>query len=252
MTNIIGLYDDPGMVRQVINELVNAGLHQEDIEVMGGDARSDQDLEQHIAELGVESRNAHAYAEAVRHGKAVLNARTSDEQADRVLEILNRNGARNIQDVAEELERQGGQQTRQAQGRQQQGENEQTEAISEVEEQMRVEKRQTLQGGMRVKTTVSEQPVEETVRLKEEKIDVERKESERKLSPDEAEAAFKGETRDFHETREVPEVKKEARETGRIEVRKTTEEHEEKVKDKVRKSKVETEKIEPENRDKKQ
>jgi stress response protein YsnF len=229
MTNVIGLYNDPGKARQVINELLRAGLQENDIELM--DQQQDPQLEQHIAEFGISQDHAHLYAEAVRHGKAVLNARAPEDQAERILDILDSNGALNIDEAAKEFSQQQGQQT---------------EVIPEIEEELSVGKRQTLQGGKRVTAKVTEKPVEESVRLKEEKVEVQRRDSDRKLSPQEAEQALKDQTREFTETREVPEVKKEARETGQVEIKKSATEREEKVKDTVRKTEVQTEEIKPE------
>jgi hypothetical protein len=45
-----------------------------------------------------------------------------------------------------------------------------------------------------VTSSVSEVPVEETVTLREEKVEAERKNVDRKLSPQEADAAFQGKT----------------------------------------------------------
>lgn len=230
MTNVIGLYDDPGKARQVINELLQTGLRQDDVELMGEDSKQDQNLEQHMAEFGLSQRDARNYAEAVRHGKAVLNAHAPDDQAERVLEILNKYGARDIEEASREYQAEQGE----------------AQSIPEVEEKLEVGKRAVLQGGVRVSTKVTERPVEESVRLKQEKIQVKRQDSDRKLSEEEAKQAFKEETREFTETREVPEVKKEARETGRVEIQKTAKESEEKVKDKVRKTELRTERIEPE------
>ena len=47
---------------------------------------------------------------------------------------------------------------------------------------------------MRVTTSVSERPVEKTVTLREEEVEVERRPADRKLKPEEAEAAFQDKT----------------------------------------------------------
>ncbi|MBC7907699.1 MAG: DUF2382 domain-containing protein [Rhodospirillaceae bacterium] len=240
MTNVIGLYEDPGKAQQVINELIQAGLQKNDVELM---AQDEQELESHISELGIREEDAHLYAEAVRHGKAVVRAQTSEDNAEQILELLNRNGALDLDEVAQEFE-----QEEERQQPAKQAKPQQKQTISQAEESLTVEKRKTLQGGKRVTTKVSEQPVEQKIKLKEEKVDVRQEESDRKLSPEEAESAFKEETREFTETREVPEVKKEARETGRVEIEKSAKEREETVRDTVRKSEIKTEEIKPEGK----
>lgn len=236
MTNVIGLYDDPGKAKQVINELMQAGLQQNDVELM---AEDQQELESHISEFGIRQEDAHLYAEAVRHGKAVVRAQTSDDKAEQILELLNRNGALDLDEVAQEFEQE------------EQKQSSERQTISQAEESLNVGKRKTLQGGKRITTKVTERPVEQTISLREEKVEVRQEESNRKLSPEEAESAFKDETREFTETREVPEVKKEARETGRVEIEKSAKEREETVRDTVRKSEIRTEEIKPEREERK-
>lgn len=237
MTNVIGLYDDPRKAQDVKQELLRAGLQEDDIELM--DQKEDRQLDQHLAEFGLSREHARLYAEAVRRGKAVLNAHAPDDQADQILEILNNAGARDIEEAKSEFSAGGGKQGS-------------LQSIPEVEEKVSVGKKQTLLGGKRVTTKVTEKPIEESVRLKEEKVEIRKSESDRKLSPEEAEQAFKEETRDFTETREVAEVTKEARETGRVEIETKAEEREEKVQAKVRKTEVKTEDIKPEEAKKKQ
>ncbi|MBC7950837.1 MAG: hypothetical protein H7Z12_03320 [Rhodospirillaceae bacterium] len=101
MTNLIGLYDDPGKAQQVITELLRAGLQQNDLEVM---AEDQTELESHISEMGIRREDAHLYAEAVRHGKAVVRAQTTDDRAEQILDLLNRNGALDLDEVAHEFE----------------------------------------------------------------------------------------------------------------------------------------------------
>ena len=75
----------------------------------------------------------------------------------------------------------------------------QGETVQQVEEELSIGKREVVTGGVRVTTSVSEQPVEQTVTLREEKVEAERKNVDRKLSPEEAEAAFQGRTVEAHE-----------------------------------------------------
>ena len=117
-----------------------------------------------------------------------------------------------------------------------------------IEEELEVEKRKVARGGVRLTSTVHEQPVEETVRLREEHVEAERRPVDRRLSEDEAEAAFQDRTIEMNETTEELEVSKEARVVEEVALRKTVQEHEEQVKDTVRRTEVEVEKIEPSSR----
>ena len=120
---------------------------------------------------------------------------------------------------------------------------EQGETVQEVEEELTVGKRKAATGGVRVTTSVSEQPVEETVTLREEKVAAERKPADRELSPEEAEAAFQGKTVEVLATSEEAEVSKQARVVGEVAVGKQVAEREETVKDTVRRTEVEVEEV---------
>lgn len=229
MINVICLYDERGMAQQAIHKLMDAGLDEDDVELL--QEGQDGHLEQDILGFGISREHARLYARAVSKGKAVLHANAPDDRAEEIIDLLNENGARDIEEAAREFG----------------GEESETQSIPEIEEELSVSKKKALEGGVRITTKVSERPVEKTVELKEEKIRVERKEGEgRKLSPEEAESFLEEGTREFTETREVPEVHKEARETGRVEVAKTIETREETVRDKVRKTEVHAEELEPE------
>ncbi len=126
----------------------------------------------------------------------------------------------------------------------------QGETVRQVEEELAVGKREVATGGVRVTTSVSETPVERTVTLREESVTAERKPADgRKLSPEEAEAAFRGKTVEMLGTGEEVEVSKEARVVGEVAVGKTVAEREETIRDTVRRTEVEVEEIGAEARE---
>ena len=116
--------------------------------------------------------------------------------------------------------------------------------LQEVREELTVGTRKVATGGVRVTSSVNEVPVEKTVTLREEEVSAERTPASRALSPEEAEAAFKGRTVEALGTREEAEVSKVARVVGEVSLAKRTEEREETVRDTVRRTEVEVEKVE--------
>ena len=112
-----------------------------------------------------------------------------------------------------------------------------------VEEEFSVGKAKTSIGGVRVTSSVSETPVKETLKLKTETVGAERRDADRVLTDEEAEAAFEGKTVEMMGTREEAEVHKEARVVGEVELTKETKERQKTVKDTVRKTDVEVEEI---------
>ena len=105
-----------------------------------------------------------------------------------------------------------------------------------VEEKLNVGTRQT-ERDVNVHTTVTQQPVEEQVRLREEHVTVERRAVDRPVHSGE-EAAFKETTITVTETAEQPVVSRQARVVEEVVIRKEAEEHTETVRDTVRRTEV--------------
>jgi len=108
--------------------------------------------------------------------------------------------------------------------------------IPVVEEELQVGKRQT-ERDVQVHTTVTQTPVQEQVRLREEHVTVERRPVDRPARPGDGEA-FKEKTITVTETSEEPVVSKQARVVEEVVVRKDATEHTETVRDTVRRTDV--------------
>ena len=113
------------------------------------------------------------------------------------------------------------------------------EVIQAAEEQLRVGKREVGRGGVRVRSYVTERPVEEQVELQQERVTVERRPVDRELAP--GEAAFQERTIEAVERGEEAVVSKTARVTEEIGLRKDVERETETVRDTVRKQEVQVE-----------
>jgi uncharacterized protein (TIGR02271 family) len=217
---VIGTIESPKAARKLIDELVEAGFKDQDVEILEGD---EDELVAEIVGRGFGEEDARGYAEAVSRGQTVVAARASEEKAPEAAAIIER------------YETTGGGSAREEQG----------ETAQEIEEQLSVGKRKVATGGVRLTTSVSERPVQKTVSLREERVEVERRPADRELRPEEAEAAFSERTVEMLGTSEEVEVGKEARVVGEVSLGKRVEEHKETVKDSVRRSEVEVEEIKP-------
>ncbi|TBN41074.1 DUF2382 domain-containing protein [Paracoccus subflavus] len=113
------------------------------------------------------------------------------------------------------------------------------ESIPVVEESLRVGKRETGHGRVRVRAYTVEEPVSETVDLREQHVEIERRPVDRAVS---AADAFQDRTIEAEEYREEAVVQKEARVVEEIGLRKTTDTRRETVTDTVRHTEVEIEK----------
>jgi uncharacterized protein (TIGR02271 family) len=110
-----------------------------------------------------------------------------------------------------------------------------------VEEQLQVGKRAVQAGGVRVHTRVIEKPVQEQVRLREERVHVERRPVDRPLTA--ADQPFKERVIEATETVEQPVVAKQARVVEEVNVRKDVNQRTETVRDTVRRTDVQVEQI---------
>ena len=210
-TTVIGVLDDQDAVEQAMDTLREAGFA--DLEVLAGDER---EIAAEVKGRDFGEEQARAFAKAAAGGKVLLAVSTSEAKADRALELLQRKPSAPA----------GG-----------------GETVQVVEEELAVGKRKVATDGVRVTSSVVETPVEETVTLCEEEVSAERRRADRKLSPEEAEAAFQGRTVEALGTSEEAEVSKEARVVWEISLGKRVEEREQTVRDTVRRTEVEIEQI---------
>jgi len=112
------------------------------------------------------------------------------------------------------------------------------DTIQVAKERLRIGKREVAQGAVRVRSYVVERPVEEQVRLHEERVEVERHPVDRPVNPGEA-GLFQERTIEARATSEEAVVQKEARVVEEIDIRKVAQDRTETVRDTVRETKVE-------------
>ena len=116
-----------------------------------------------------------------------------------------------------------------------------TDTIKVMEERLRVGKREVAAGAVRVRSYVVERPVEEQVRLHEERIQIERHPVDRPVTDADAAGAFQERTIEAHATAEEAVVAKDVRVVEEIGIRKEATDRTETVRDTVRKTEVEVE-----------
>ena len=117
---------------------------------------------------------------------------------------------------------------------------EESRTIPVIEENLQVGKRVVETGGVRLHSRIIEKPVEETIRLREEHVRVNRNRVDRPVTGDELDN-LREETVEVRERAEVPVVNKEATVVEEVSVDKTVDHREETIRDNVRKQDVEVE-----------
>jgi stress response protein YsnF len=196
-----------------------------------------------LVNMGVPEEDAHYYAEGVRRGGILVTVSTDDAKAERAADVMRRHGAVDIEKRAEHWRSKGWQRfdekstpyTSDQIARER-------ETIPVVEEEVHVGKREVQRGGVRMYSHVSEQPVEEKVRLHEEHADVQRHKVDRPASEADLRAA-RDTSYEVRETAEKPVVSKESRVVEEVTVGKRSSDREETIRETARRSDVDVERL---------
>jgi uncharacterized protein (TIGR02271 family) len=205
-----------------------------------------------LIDAGVDENDAHAYAEGIRRGGALVTVRASETEVDRIVDILDDEGTVDF-DERETIWRSEGWTgagattagTTTAMGatglteRASSTARGSDEVIPVAEEELHVGKREVNRGRVRLHSRVIERPVQEQVTLREEHVDIERRPVDRPLS--DADRAFQERTIEAEERREEAVISKEARVVEEVVVRKEADQRTETISDTVRKTEVDVE-----------
>ncbi|MBA3322435.1 MAG: DUF2382 domain-containing protein [Pyrinomonadaceae bacterium] len=274
---VVGLFDVAADAQRAARELLNSGFRREDIGISSQDYEMGGAATTRAADAGGESvgdkignffsslfggatdERVGYYSEAVRRGGVVLTVDAeTDEMASRAAAILDNYGAADINERAEQYRASGytgydarapsrttGEARRERDTYRAGNLDQGGEAVLPVvEEELRVGKRQVEHGGVRVRSHVVERPVEEVVRLREERVSVERRPVNRSIT-DADMAAFKEGTIEVIEMGEEVVVDKQTRVVEEVVVNKEVVERDETVRDTVRRTDVEVEELNP-------
>ena len=207
----------------------------------------------------------HTYEEGVRRGGAVLTADVDDDAVGRAIDVLEEAGSVDIDERANDWRQSGWNQpmagaaasdaateratafggfdNRQVDALDTTDRVAQEEVIPVVEEQLVVGKRDVSRGGVRVRSYVTETPVHEQIRLRNERVSVERRTVDQPLSAADGDA-FRERTIDMTATGEEAVVGKTARVVEEVVVSKSADERVEQIDDTVRRTDVEVDRDE--------
>jgi uncharacterized protein (TIGR02271 family) len=274
-TTVIGLFDEfseaqsvvqtfaeHGFPREAISLVVNrertsvgeaAATGARGVSVEVGPASRGQPAA--LIELGVPEDDAQQYAEGLRRGGSLVTVAAPDDQADQALEFMARYTAVDLEARVAQWRRRGwtgydpqAQPYTPAEVAQERdleralvreaGET----VIPVVEETLQVGTRRARRGGVRLYTRVTETPVAQEVRLREEHVHVERHPVERPATEADLAAIPEG-TIEVTATAEEPVVSRHARVVEEVVVSTDVEERTETVRDTVRRMEVDVEPV---------
>lgn len=255
---IVGLYDNRGTARRVVEELESRGFGEEHLRSttyeegkLGkyGVDPSEGATPDALTGYGIPDDEANFYAEAVRRGGILVIARVHDQDAETAADIMARHNPVPYEQRSAAYRKEGFKRYEEAKPYTQAEANKERERyagesearMKEVEEQLKVGKREVARGGVRVHKYVDTDVVEETLRLREEHVDVDRRPVDRPATAADLDDAFEEKDIEMTERGEEAVVEKEARVTGEVSVGKDVNVREETVGGEVRKSRVEVE-----------
>ncbi|QRR03262.1 YsnF/AvaK domain-containing protein [Dyadobacter sandarakinus] len=124
---------------------------------------------------------------------------------------------------------------------------EESASLPVIEEELQVGKREIETGGVRLRSRIVERPVQESIRLRQEQVTVNRTPVDRVASESDF-GTFQEGTIEMREYAEVPVVDKEARVVEEISLSKTVEEREEVIHETLRNTEVDVENLTDEER----
>jgi uncharacterized protein (TIGR02271 family) len=207
-----------------------------------------------LTNVGVPAEDASHYEEGVRRGGTLIAVKAQDAVAHRVAQILGDDGAVNIDERAEQYRQEGFKPApavaaapavpsmpRPAPATNLAA-NQGEKVLPVVKEEVEVGKREVQSGGVRVYTHITQQPVNEQVNLREERVDIERRPVDRPVSPGDM-GAFKEGTVEVRETSEVPVVSKQARVVEEVVVGKEVTNRTQNIQETVRQTEVKVERL---------
>jgi len=267
-TTVVGVFDDYNTADRVAQDLTNAGIPRDSINIesnfrtgaAGSSGSSEQSHEGGISGFfhrlfggGEEDEYSGHYSEAVRRGSAVVCATVPSNQVDQAADIMNQHGAVDIERRVASYQESGQYDQHDANApayshdeavreRDRNRDRQEGTSIPVIEEELQVGKRAVRRGGVRVYSHVVEQPVEESVELREEHVKVERRPVNRPTKAGDT-AGMRDQSVEVTEMAEEPVVQKRARVREEVVVDKETTHRTEQIRDTVRRTEVEVEQL---------
>jgi len=259
---VVGLFDNRSSAGAATQELIQKGFMRENIDVSNrriGETSSSTQIavtETGVSEsisnffnslFGSDKASAKNYANAAGDADAIISVQVdSPARAMEAAAILDRYGAIDVDGRSAQDNQTGGQQNfagTSAAATPNTTDNQGITAIPIIEEQIQIGKQVVEQGGARIRSRIVEKPVAANLRLREEHVVINRRPVNREVTEADLANFREGEIV-ITEHAEVPVIGKQARVVEEVLIGKNVTEHEEVVRDTVRRNEVEVETIE--------
>jgi uncharacterized protein (TIGR02271 family) len=241
---VIGIFEHANQAQEAKAYLLANGFESNNVDLSSGytqttgsTSEEDEGLGNRISgffkNMFDDEDEASSHIEAARTGTTITVHTRTEQETMQAVQVLDNFGALDINEFAERNRSASNADT--------------TGSISVIQEDLQVGKKEVETGGVRLRSRIVERPVEETIRLKQERVHIERNAVDR-VATEADFAAFQEGTIEVTEHAEVPVVAKQARVVEEVSLNKEVTESEETIKDTVRHTEVDTEEIDNNDR----
>ena len=262
---VIGFFDNTSEAQQAVQQLQSSGFMRDRIDISAQNASNTSTSSTSTSStynttnddndsiggffkslFGDDNDQARTYSTVGRNSGCIVTVHAqSSEEASRAADILDDNGAVDVDERASQYGSTAGTTGTAMTGSTDinttnTGTTDNPDSIKIIEENLAVGKRVVQTGGARLRSRIIERPVEESLRLREEHVNVQRTPVNRPATEADLRNFQEGEI-EITERAEVPVVSKEARVVEEISLEKNVEEREETIRDTVRKTEVDVE-----------
>ncbi len=241
---VTAVYSNRREAEAAKNALKSANIHENNVHIIDRDTevkegRYDETNKRyrHLSDSSIPDDELHTYHDALDRGETLVQARVDDNEVSEAVRVLEGGGI-DLDEREKGYTNEHRFGTRNAYGRGDTTAHKEGDTIPVVEERMNVGKREVDKGSVKVRSYVTEKPVEKDVTLRSEEVDVERHKVGKTLSPGEADSLLKDKTVEVHERGEEAVVNKEAVLKEEVEVGKTATEKKKHVVDQIRSTEV--------------
>ncbi|RVU41072.1 DUF2382 domain-containing protein [Lujinxingia sediminis] len=270
--SVIALYENVDQAKNTVKELKDADIHRSNIDFVKNahedhqgffkglfsDTKSDQaeakkSLKK-LQKIGVQPEEAERFADEVREGCSLIIVHSDDRaKIERARQIMDRYARSNLSahngsDRSSSIEGSpvgstgAGAATGSEVGLTDPGPTaSSSKTLQAAEEELKVGKRKVETGGVRAFTRVTETPVEETINLRDETVEVQRHKVDRPVGEDDS--IFEEESVAFTERHEEAVVCKETHVTEEVVINQEVEEHPETIRETLRSQEIDIEEL---------
>jgi len=258
---IVAIYNNKEQAQNAKEQLLKEGFAGSDIDVSAGRSNAENTYEEESGIsrffknlFGDSDDRSERYSRVAAQGYVVTVYTHSNEDAQRASNLLDQYGAIDVDESydkqltdSDRYDRKSNKSYNTTNDNLVDDVNDSNRVIPVIEEDISIGKREVTTGGVRLRSRIIEKPVEENLRLREERIHIERNQVDRPATEADLNN-FRNTTVEVTSNAEIPEIQKTSRVVEEVSLEKEVSHRDEIVRDKVRKTQVDVEDITPNDR----